>query len=358
MGDTYLYAVLPIQFASLHVPELWVGFLLSINRFIRIAANRWILPLFNRFGFHKMTLFASATAVISTLLYGVSAHLILWIIARLLWAFSYTILRLGSLTYSLENRQKGISLGISKGLQEVGPLIALVFGPVLWMDGKPQTAFLWLGAISAISLLFARGLKPLSHSFSVAKPAFSIVPGSFNFIVFLSAFFIEGMLVVVLGKLFIAEFLTPSKALTLIAFYLAFRRISILVISPAGGYLADKMGLNRVFIWAMMLGILSLLLIGSGFVSAGIMGCFLANSVSSALAPGTLSGDTKSRLHELAVNVTWRDLGAAFGALTGGFLPGSDALQSFFLIATFVLALALLFYYRSINRPVLRYGNN
>lgn len=358
MGDTYLYAVLPTQSASLHVPELWVGFLLSINRFIRIVANRWILPLFSRFGFHKTTLFASGTAAISTLLYGVSTHLTIWIIARLLWAFSYAILRLSSLSYSLETRQRGLSLGLGKGIQEIGPLLALLLGPVLGRYGSPQTTFLWLGGLSALSLIFSSRLAHLTHEFSVQAPAFSFVPGSFNFLVFLSAFFIEGLLVVVLGRLFQPESMAPAEFLGLVAFYLAFRRVAMLVLSPAAGFLADRIGLNTLFILSMSLSILSLMSIGLGFYTFGIIGCFLANSVSSALGPGILGGDAKTRLHALAANVSWRDLGAALGALAGGFLLGSGSLQSFFLIATFVLALALLFYYRSINQPVYKYGSN
>ncbi|HCS21711.1 MAG TPA: hypothetical protein DIW47_14325 [Bacteroidetes bacterium] len=358
MGDTYLYAVLPTQSVSLHVPELWVGFLLSINRFIRIVANRWILPFFNRFGFYRLTLVASGTAVISTLLYGVSAHLVLWIFARLLWAFSYAILRLSSLSYSLETRQKGLSLGLSKGIQEIGPLLALLLGPVLGSYGSPHTTFLWLGGLSVLSLIFASRLEQRTHKFSTQAPVFSFVPGSFNFLVFLSAFFIEGLLVVVLGRLFQSESTAPLELLGLVAFYLAFRRVSLFAISPAAGFLADRIGLNTVFFLAMSLSIVSLLSIGLGFYTPGIIGCFLANSVSSALGPGTLGGDAETRLHALAANLSWRDLGAALGALAGGFLLGFNSIQPFFLIATFVLALALLFYYRSINHPVYKYGSN
>lgn len=358
MGDTYLYAVLPTQSAFLHVPELWVGFLLSVNRFIRVFANRWILPLFRRFGFHRLTLFAAGTSVLSTLVYGFSTHIVLWILARLLWAFSYAILRLSSLSYSLETRQIGLSLGISKGIQEIGPLLALLVGPVLAKYGSPQATFLCLGGFSVVSLVFASRLKPISHNLSDHAPAFSFLPGAFNFIVFLSAFFIEGVLVVVLGKLFQSGSFAPSELLGIIALYLAFRRISMLLVSPLAGFLADRIGLNTTFILGMIVSIVSLLFIGLGFVSIGIVGCFLANSVSSALAPGTLSGEAKNRLHELAINVTWRDLGAALGALTGGFLLGFASIQPFFLIATFALTFALILYYRSINHPVFKYGNN
>ncbi|MBA3681917.1 MAG: MFS transporter [Bacteroidetes bacterium] len=117
-GDAFLYSVLPVNSEQMGIPVMWIGFLLSINRFIRLFANQFFAFLFDRYGFRTITIIASVLATLTTLVYGVSANLFLWIIARIIWGFCFSALRISSISYSLENKKQGFSLGLNKGIQE------------------------------------------------------------------------------------------------------------------------------------------------------------------------------------------------------------------------------------------------
>ena len=69
LGDTLLYPVLPLHAAALGVPVVWIGFLLSVNRFVRLLANPVFAWLFSKVGFRKLTMLAAFFSAFTTLLY-------------------------------------------------------------------------------------------------------------------------------------------------------------------------------------------------------------------------------------------------------------------------------------------------
>lgn len=70
MGDAFLYSFLPVNALSIHVPIIWIGTALSINRFTRILLNPLILAVFSRVGFRIPVIIAATTAVLATAGYG------------------------------------------------------------------------------------------------------------------------------------------------------------------------------------------------------------------------------------------------------------------------------------------------
>ena len=319
-GDTFLYAVLPTNSSQLHVPVVWIGFLLSINRFIRLVSNQWFARLFGKYGFKRITILATIFAVFSTSLYGISSGIFVWIIARIIWGLCFSALRISSIYYSLDAPKQGLGLGLGRGLQEAGPLFALFLGSILLQWTNLQIVFIVLSVISFSSVLMAFYLPEIKNEKTQQKFQFNFIPSTFNFLVFISSLLIEGMLIVLLGKLFSNMPLTLIEITSLSAFYLALRRVCIIFISPLAGFMADKWSIEKVFLIAMMLSITALLLIAFGIIQEGIVLAFAANSVSAALAPGGGLTDKANRLKEIASNTTWRDFGAALGAMSGGFL--------------------------------------
>ena len=154
-GDTFLYAVLPTNAAQLNVPIVWIGFLLSINRFIRLIFNQWFALLFNKYGFKHITILAAMFSVVSTFMYGIASGLVVWIVARIIWALCFSALRISSINYSLEAPKQGFGLGLSRGLQETGPLLALLFGSLLLKWTDLQTTFIVLAIASVSSVVIA-----------------------------------------------------------------------------------------------------------------------------------------------------------------------------------------------------------
>ncbi len=184
-GDAFLYPVLPVNALQMGVPIVWVGFLLSINRFIRLIANQGFGWLFNTCGYKRITILAAIFAAFSTLCYGLASGLLLWIAARIIWGLCYSSLRLSCISYSLEGKSQGFSLGLSRGLQETGPILALLMGSFLMQYFSVQTTFIIFSVLSISAIVIAFHLPELPKSSNHYNFTFNAIPSSFNFIVFL-----------------------------------------------------------------------------------------------------------------------------------------------------------------------------
>src|SRR5688500_15390884 len=106
-GDAFLYPFLPQYADVMEIPLVWIGVLLSINRFIRILFNPVVIKLFARYGVRAVTISASIVAIISTVGYGLGWGLISLILFRLIWGMAYAILRISTLAYALEHERIG-----------------------------------------------------------------------------------------------------------------------------------------------------------------------------------------------------------------------------------------------------------
>jgi len=84
-GDAFLYPFLPVNHAAVGVPVVWIGVLLSINRFVRILSNTWIVHLLARFGMRRITIFAVMLAALSTAGYAIASGIFLWMVLRIAW---------------------------------------------------------------------------------------------------------------------------------------------------------------------------------------------------------------------------------------------------------------------------------
>ena len=88
-GDAFLYIALPVNGLQMNVPVVWIGFLLSINRFVRIIANQLFAYLFNQFGFRRITIVAAVFAMLTTFSYGMATDVVLWIIEESFGDFAF-----------------------------------------------------------------------------------------------------------------------------------------------------------------------------------------------------------------------------------------------------------------------------
>jgi hypothetical protein len=74
----------------------------------------------------------------------------------------------------------------------------------------------------------------------------------------------------------------------------------------------------------------------------GLVVVFAFNSVNSAMAPGGVAEKQEDKLKAITTNASWRDIGAAAGTLTAGFLLSGIQLSQVLIIAIFILG-SLLF---------------
>lgn len=345
VGDAFLYPFLPLNNMAVGVPVLWIGIILSINRFVRIFSNAWMVHLFSKYGLRTVTIIAVAVAITSTAGYAFAGSIFIWLAFRIAWGLSFSAMRISTLGYALQHPQPGFTLGLSRGIQESGPMIALFFAPFLLGYFSHAVIFLLLTAFSIPALYFSWKLPKNAHTVPpVTGKMFLRFPSLINSITFISAFLIDGIVVVVLGVLFLVhkENITLLAATTLAAFYLAYRRICLVIFSPAGGWMGDKIGLGNVFKISLAAVVTGLTILALGWIELGAVIVFTFYSIHAAITPGNVTSHGSHPLSAVAENATWRDIGAAVGTLVAGVLLTSDYLSIVLIFAIFSQALLLL----------------
>jgi len=344
-GDAFLYPFLPVNFGIVGVPVVWVGVLLSINRFVRIFSNTMIVHVLAKYGLRSTVIVAVMLAIASTLGYGIAKGLIVWVLFRIIWGLAFSAMRIGILGYALHQNRQGLALGVSRSLQESGPMILLFMAPMLLRYFDVRSIFYLLGFLSLPALYFAFRL-PVVDDKTPALESKRLLsrPTSLNSITLVSAIIIDGIIVVVLGVLFLhyREGISLVTATTVAAFYLGFRRLCLVALSPAGGWIADRLGLERVFNLSMILVVAGLIFIVGGWIEVGAVIVFAFYSINSAVTPGSASKKNSHSLAGIAENATWRDIGSAVGTLIGGFLITSPHVNNVLIVAIFAMTLLLL----------------
>jgi MFS transporter, DHA1 family, multidrug resistance protein len=346
-GDAFLYPFLPLHGERLGMSVAWIGILLSINRFARIFANTIIARACANYGFRLMTIVAVGVAVLSTMGYGFASGIVSWILFRISWGLSYSVLRIGAISYSLEHDQQGFSLGLSKSVQEAGPMLTLLIAPPLLFPLEPKTIFFILSIASLPAFYFALKLpKKFGEVTPFSFKRFAKIPSTFNLLTFCSSILVEGIVVVTLGVLFLKhrENISVLTASILAASYLGYRRICLIAFSPFGGWIADKYGLGKVFSISLIMVLTGLIFLTVGYIEVGAIILFAFYSILSALTPGAASTTGSHMLDAVSENATWRDIGAALGTLGGGLLLESDFIPRFLLGGTVLLGVLFVFY--------------
>lgn len=343
-GDAFLYPFLPVNFQAVGIPIAWVGVILSINRFVRIFFNTFIVHTFARYGVRIIMINAVVLAITSTWGYGVATGVVGWIFLRVMWGLAFSAMRIGTLGYALQHERVGFALGISRAVQEAGPMMALMIAPFLLRYFPPSLIFFMLAGLSLPAVYFAFTL-PRGEDKTSPVGSMSVMhwPNTLNSITLVSAILIDGMVVVVLGVLFLhyRGNITLVTATSLTAFYLGYRRICLVALSPAGGWMADRVGLDRVFNISMALVALGLIVLLAGWIGAGAVIVFTFYSINAAVTPGSAASGKSHVLAAVAENATWRDVGAAVGTLVGGFLISSEHLSTVILVSVFALIMLL-----------------
>jgi MFS transporter, DHA1 family, multidrug resistance protein len=351
-GDAFLYPFLPLHGERLGMSVAWIGILLSINRFARIFTNALIARACATFGFRSITIIAVAVAIISTAGYGFATGIFTWILFRISWGLSYSVLRISAISYSLDHERQGFSLGVSKSVQEAGPMITLIVAPPLLFQLDTQIIFFILALASLPGLYFAFRLpQKFSETTPFTFKRFAKIPSTFNLLTFCSAVLVEGIVVVTLGVLFLKynDNISILSASILAASYLGYRRICLITFSPFGGWVADRYGLEKVFVISVVMVLAGMIFLTAGFIEIGAVVVFAFYSILSALTPGAASAKGKHSLDAVSENATWRDIGAALGTLTGGLLLESDFITTVLLSGTLLMVILFLHYANVVN---------
>jgi MFS family permease len=314
-----------------------------------------MVHLFAKYGLRIIIIIAVLLAIISTAGYGIATGVLSWIFFRISWGLSFSAMRIGTLAYALRQPRPGFALGLSKSLQETGPMLTLFSAPLLLNYFHAKNIFVVLAMLSLPALYFAWKLPyNKDHTSAAGTKLFLQFPSTFNSITLLSAILIDGIMVVVLGILFLhyQENITLATATTLAAFYLGYRRICLVTLTPAGGWIGDTFGLDKVFNVSILLVVVGLLAIVSGWIAMGSVIVFTFYGINAAITPGTVSKNQPNTLVAVAENSTWKDIGAALGTLLGGILITSPYMMHILIITIFTLLILLLIHLGMAQRAI------
>ncbi len=341
-SDAVLYLLLPLYFESFGLTLVWVGILLSANRFVRLLINPWLVPWFQRYGARTALLQAVVLASLASLSFVWLHSPWILLAARLLWGCAYALMRLGCLHYATQDGGRRMTnLGWYTSLQEVGPLLVLLLAPLLigWisMQAVLLLAFLFclLAFIPALMLPAAESERGQSARAQLPWP------NAWHRLTFMVCMLFDGLLLVLFAPLLVADGWSIGMALTLASALMVMRRLF-------------NLGLGAVavrFEWvddsgAWMMGALLAMLAASGLITVGALlpGAALAivgHGLFMILAPKQLADaapSTLARQQTLNAFTFWRDVAAASGALLAGLLLSMNLSLPFYGMATVILA--------------------
>lgn len=223
-------------------------------------------------------------------------------------------------------------------------MLSLFMAPILITYLDSRTIFYFLSVLSLPALYFTWKLPVKDDKTQMVESRRLLNwPSTLNSITLVSAIVIDGIIVVVLGMLFLRNRgqIDLVTATALAASYLGYRRICLVALSTVGGVISDKVGMERMFNISLALVILGLLVIISGWIGTGAVIVFTFYSINSAITPGSAARSSHA-LAAIAENATWRDIGAAIGTLLGGVLISSQYLSTSLTVAVLIMVSLLM----------------
>ncbi len=325
LGDALLYIVLPINADAFGISIATVGFLLAVNRIIRTFTYNLVVNFGQAVGPKKLAVIAASTAVLSTFGYAVLEGVFLLSLSRVIWGLSYAGLLIVTLHFaSLDSAKTGRRIGLSRSVEQVGPLIAMLVGAWVVTSVGPRDIFFYMGFASVLSIFLSVFLVDIEEAENIQnrpEKNFSIpMPKSIDTLIFWTGFGIDGVFTVTIVLMW-AEVLGSQTAMIVGASILAIRRLSEMVLGPLSGQISDRFGNGLPLTVMLVLCAAGFFLIGFGMLLVGCVLLVLCRGALGTLFPAAASKlYPEQKIFSLTRNQTWRDIGAAAGPFLTGLL--------------------------------------
>lgn len=349
LGDSLLYAVLPVIWDDLGLTAGMVGVLLSINRFVRLGTNPVAGWVVGRVGARLPFVLAVLVAAATTLAYGLGLGVAGFLVARCLWGFCWSFLRLGGQLAAIEeglDGRRGYYLGFFSGVTRAGSLLAVVTGGFLTdLITFEATIFLFT-AISLLAGIWALREWRANPERAPVAPAVTareqedtppppegswrVAIGTLFSLAFLHGMAINGLVTATLGYLITERYgdnidltVATAGAATFTGLLLGTRFLADSLWGPAAGYVSDRWGRLPFFTVVASIQVVSLALLGAFPVliwtilgSIALFAAASATHVSLDAAAGDLAiHGNRARL--MSWYATAQDLGSAIGPILG-----------------------------------------
>ena len=321
IGDTLLYAVLPLYHQEFGLSLAMVGVLLSLNRWIRLVANSGVAHFGERIGPHALMIAAALGSALSTTIYGLIENPTAQILARVLWGISYASLNLSTLAYAVSDRTNaGKRVGASRAAIGLVQALSLVGGAWIVLELGARPVFLIFGAVTLIALGAAIVLPRLPAE-PAAKKGFRLpVPHRLEVWGFVMGFAGDGVFLLTLAFL-MKDSITSVAPVMATALLLALRWLVEVSTGPIGGWIGDRFGARRIAIANAALLVSGFVLIALDHELLGALMIVTTRGMFNTLIPVlVIERGNGTVLSSQASYSTWRDFGAAVGPLTAPWL--------------------------------------
>ncbi len=372
LGDSTLYTVLPSPDIASQVGLSlgMVGFLLGINRLVRLLFNSIAGWIYDRLPRRPLMLISLATATLSTTFYAFGSGPFVLTIGRILWGISWAGMWIGANSIALDisnDLNRGSINGKLQMWYFIGIAISSFCGGLFtdlfaFRGGMWVSAFfaacgwlIWLRFLPETRYLKERTVDPSLKEESNQKTNF---PWKLTIVCGIPFFIIRVVFIGILGAttiLWLSQFMADGSLLlddtilplaTLSGTFIAVRLIISVLSAPPVGWVSDK--LNRR--WAVLV-VLFLLFGSGGFIILASQNIWVSilGVITSAIAGGSIPGiitaiigdqipqDHQSRV--LGFVFSFGDLGSAIGPALALSLMGVISLPALFLGCALLLAL-------------------
>ncbi|MGE0422834.1 MAG: MFS transporter [Reyranellaceae bacterium] len=321
MGDSLIYAVLPLYADAFGVSLFVVGVLLSLNRWVRLLANSIVAHFTHRIGVRPMMIVAAATAALSTLAYAIATHEVVLMGARVLWGISFAALNLAVLAYAVSDRANaGKRVAANRTALGTFQVMSLAGGTALVALVGPRDVFLIVAGFGLVAMLLSLRLPALDIDDGRAAGFTLPKPGRLDLWGFALGLVIDGIFIVTLALL-LKDTKLPVAPVVATGLLLATRWGMEVVTAPIGGALADRFGARSLATISGAALIGGLVLIALGHEFAGSVLVVTTRGLFNTLVPVMVAERARTGLlASQATYSTWRDLGAAVGPVIAGIV--------------------------------------
>jgi len=350
LGDSFLYAALPVHYREAGVNLIIVGWMLSLNRWVRLLTNAVAGWLGSRLGWSTIFAVALWLTMAATLGYGCAKSVPILLLLRGLWGLCWSILRLGGQAAVLAEsppKERSSHMGLFTGIYRLGSLSGMVVGGYLADRTSFRVAALWLAAITAMGAIISslppalagKWGAPAKEKIHSSPPRATIgwIPkGREEWAVCISAatlYFVTsgivtstvGLLVVMrLGKQ-VAIRNWALGASTLSGLLLSTRWIIDFLLGPLLGWYADHFGRPLMLSVGYSMIIMALVILSKacGLLAIGssLIALFCSGTACAVALDGwasNIAGHTPGRF--LPIYATWIDAGSAVAPLMGYYI--------------------------------------
>ncbi len=372
MGDSILYVILPTNYeffeinSYLSLPyEFWIGFILSINRFIRFFSNIFSVKIFKFFGFRNTIYIACFLGAGSTLFYALFKGVLLLILARIIWGFSYSLFRLGYQlkVFSFSVNNYGKYLGYCLGIQRTGSFLVVTLGVLISIKFGIYLTLILLSLLIIPALIISYFIKNLEMSkYTPGKINWNLIYNdqknnirnkiiTISFFKFTSSFTSNGLAIATITPFLLSinkDLYNVETIIAIAGFVVGFRWIADIFFGIIFGTISDKFGRKINILFSSSLMIICILFSISGIsfylsiISLVLMFFF---SVSLETSLDALLGEISPENQKSSIisrYSTWQDLGAALGPMIGFIIASGLGISFGYYLSIFMFFLCII----------------